>query len=207
VCSERYFWWLQLQRCGGLTGVWVAAVSQAGAHSMKRPSCGLIRIQSHRADMFVEPRIGVVEKVRKMITKSGKSWGVYSKLQVTREWITVNFHVPLKIYPAAYGWLLQWIPIVLRFAVSRSNDVCCLFAGLHWSERQLMFHVRWIYKGNSSTEMLSGDVCPNTLPGSYMKHTLTVMSCCTFSFTIPNEMTVKMQNLLCLNWSYVRTFI
>jgi len=56
--------------------------------------------------------------------KSGKSWRTYSKLQVTREWMTVNLHVLLKIYSAAYHWKLQVIPMVPRFAVSRTNDVC-----------------------------------------------------------------------------------
>ena len=50
-----YFWGLQLQRCGGLTGVCVAAVSQPGVHWMKRPPLGSIRIESHRAGVFVEP--------------------------------------------------------------------------------------------------------------------------------------------------------
>ena len=68
-----YFWLLQLQRRSGLTGVCVAAVSQPGAHWMKRLSFGSIRIVSHRAEVFVEPRLAVVEKVRKMITKSGQS--------------------------------------------------------------------------------------------------------------------------------------
>jgi len=68
-----YFRWLQLQRRGGLTGVCVAAVSQPGVHWTKRPVFGSIRIESHRAEVFVEPSLALVEKVRKMITKSGKS--------------------------------------------------------------------------------------------------------------------------------------
>ena len=68
-----YFWWLQFQHRGGLTGVWVAAVPQPAAHWMKRLPSGLIRIVSHRAEVFVEPPLAVVEMVRKMITKSGKS--------------------------------------------------------------------------------------------------------------------------------------
>ena len=50
-----YFRWLQLQRRGGLTGVCVAAVSQPGVHWMKRLLFGSIRIESHRAEVFVEP--------------------------------------------------------------------------------------------------------------------------------------------------------
>ena len=49
-----YFWWLQLQHCGGLTGVGVAAMPQPGVHWMKRLSFGLIRIVSHRAELCVE---------------------------------------------------------------------------------------------------------------------------------------------------------
>jgi hypothetical protein len=73
VSPGPYFRWLQLQRRGVLTGVYVAAVSQPGAHWMKPPSFGLIRIESHRAEVFVEPRLAIVEKVRKIITNSGKS--------------------------------------------------------------------------------------------------------------------------------------
>ena len=46
-----YFWWLQLQRCGGLTGVCVVAVSQPGARLMKQPSFVSIQIQSRRAEV------------------------------------------------------------------------------------------------------------------------------------------------------------
>jgi len=126
VRPGSYFRCLLLKRCGALTGVCVAVVSQPGAHWMKRPSCGSIRIQSHWANVFVGPWLPVVEMVRKMITKSGKSCGIYSKLQVTRGWMTVNLHVLLKIYPAAYSCNLQVIPMFLQFAVSRS-DVGCLF--------------------------------------------------------------------------------
>jgi hypothetical protein len=119
-----YFRWLQLQCHGVLTGVWVAAVSQPGAHWMKRPSFGSIRIELHQADMFVEPWLAIVEKVRKMITKSGKSWGIYCKLLVTREWVTVNLHVLLKIHPAAYCCKLEVVSTVPRFAVCQSDDVC-----------------------------------------------------------------------------------
>jgi len=122
----RVFRWLQLQHHGGPTAARIAAVSQPGAHSMKRPSFGSTHIQSYRAEVFVELWLAVVEKVRKMIRKSGKSWRVYSKLQVTMEWMTVNLHIVLKFYPAAYSCELQVIPTVPGFAVSWS-DVICLF--------------------------------------------------------------------------------
>jgi len=119
-----YFRWLQLQRCGELTGVCVATVTQPGAHWMKRASFGSIRFSSHWPEVFLEPSLAVVEKVRKMITKSGQSWRIYSKLQVTREWMTGKLHVLLDVYPAAYHYPLQVIATVPRFAVSRSDDVC-----------------------------------------------------------------------------------
>ena len=40
---------------------------------MKRLAFGSIRIQSHLAEVFLELLIAVVEPVRKLITKSGKS--------------------------------------------------------------------------------------------------------------------------------------
>jgi len=88
-----------------------------------RLSFALICIQSHRAEVSVQACVADVEMVRKMITNSGKSWGIYSKLQVPMEWMTVNFHVLTKIYPPAYRWKLQVISTVRRFVVSRSNDV------------------------------------------------------------------------------------
>jgi hypothetical protein len=39
---------------------------------MKSPLVGFIRIESHRAKEFVELLLAVVEKVGKMIMKSGK---------------------------------------------------------------------------------------------------------------------------------------
>ena len=139
VSPASYLRWLQLQRHGGLTGVCVTAVSQPRAHSIKRPSLDSLQIHSHCKEVFVEPWLAVVEKVRKMIMKSGKSWGIYSKLLVTMERMTVNLQVLLKIYPAAYSCKLQVIPTVLRFPVSRSR-VVCLLPGIHWSERQVISH-------------------------------------------------------------------
>jgi hypothetical protein len=61
-----------------------------------------------------------------MITKSGKSWGIYSKQQVTTEWLTVNLNILLKFYPAAYCRKVQVTTTLPQFAVIRS-DVVCLF--------------------------------------------------------------------------------
>jgi len=38
--------------------------------------------------------------------------------------MTVNLHILFKIHPAVYHWKLEVIPMVPRFAVSRSDDVC-----------------------------------------------------------------------------------
>jgi len=38
--------------------------------------------------------------------------------------MTVILHVLLKIHPAAYGYKLEVIPTVPRFAVSRCDDIC-----------------------------------------------------------------------------------
>jgi hypothetical protein len=55
VRSGPDFWWQQLLRRGGLTGICFAAVSLPGAHWMKRPSFYLVRIESYRTQVFVEP--------------------------------------------------------------------------------------------------------------------------------------------------------
>jgi len=123
VAPVSYFQWLQFRHHRGLIGVCIATVTEPGEHSMKCPLFSSIRIESHWAGAFVTWWLAVVEKVRKMITKSGKSWGVYSKLQVTREWMTVNLHVLLKINRAAHSSKLRVIPTVPRFAVSWSSAV------------------------------------------------------------------------------------
>jgi hypothetical protein len=38
--------------------------------------------------------------------------------------MTVNLHILLKMHPDTYRYKLELIPMVLRFAVSRSYDVC-----------------------------------------------------------------------------------
>jgi len=38
--------------------------------------------------------------------------------------MTVNLHILLKVYPAAYRCKWQVIPTVSQFAVGRSDDVC-----------------------------------------------------------------------------------
>jgi hypothetical protein len=91
---------------------------------MKRPSFGSIQIKSQRAEECVEPWLAVVEKEWKMITNSGMFCAIYSNLQVTMEWMTVNLHILLKFYPAADSCKLQEIPTVLRFTVYWFDVVC-----------------------------------------------------------------------------------
>ena len=130
-----YYRWLQLQCRSAQTDVCRDVVSQPGVRSIKRPSFGSIQMQLLRAEVCVEPGIAVVEKVRKMITTSGKCCGIYSKLQITMEWMTVNLLILPKVYPAAHSCKMQVIPIDPQWAVSRS-DVVCLFVSsnsLKWT--------------------------------------------------------------------------
>ena len=52
---------------------------------MKHPSFTVVRIESQCAEVWAAPGLAVVEKLRKIIKKSGMSSGIYSKLQVTME--------------------------------------------------------------------------------------------------------------------------
>jgi len=140
VCTRSYFWLLQLQLRGGLTGVFSAAASQQVGNCMKSSAFGSNLIASHEGEVFVDPWLDRVENLIKMITKSGKSWEIYSKLHVTMEWMTGNWHILLKIYSTAYSCKFQGIAKVPRLAGSQS-DVDCLVAGIHWPEQQLKYHV------------------------------------------------------------------
>jgi len=55
VCPGPYCWWLQLQRRGGLASVWVSVLSHQAAHSRKSLSFDFNWIESHQAEVFVEP--------------------------------------------------------------------------------------------------------------------------------------------------------
>jgi hypothetical protein len=52
---------------------------------MKHPSFGSIQIESVWVEVFVEAPLAVIEKVRKMVTQSGKCGVINRKLQVTSE--------------------------------------------------------------------------------------------------------------------------
>jgi hypothetical protein len=135
-----------------------------------------------------------------MITKrSGKFWGIYRHLQVKIESVTPNLHVLFKKNPAAHSCKLQGIPADPQCAVSLSDDMC-LGTGIYCGERQMKSHAWYIWKGHSSTERTSGDVCLKTSPGSYMKHFLTINLWCMVSMTIPNDVRVKTQILICSSW-------
>jgi hypothetical protein len=54
MCPGSYCWWLQLQYCGGLTGVCVAAVSHQVEYYIKHLSLSLNSIQLNVAEVFVE---------------------------------------------------------------------------------------------------------------------------------------------------------
>jgi len=96
------------------------------------PSFGSIRIESHRAEVFVMLSLAEVEKVGKTITKDRKPWVIHSKLPVRSEWMTVNLRILLKIHPAAYRWKSQVISMVPRFAVSQSDDLCLYLCKDSW---------------------------------------------------------------------------
>ena len=53
VCHGSYFQWLLCQRCGGRTGVCIAAVSNRVLHWMKRCLVGSIPICSHLAEVLM----------------------------------------------------------------------------------------------------------------------------------------------------------
>jgi len=71
VLPGSYFWRLQLQHHGELTAVCVAAVSHWVAHCLKRLSFGLIQLQSHLVEVYLEPWLAVVEW-----------WGWWSRREV-----------------------------------------------------------------------------------------------------------------------------
>ena len=62
VHPGSYFWWLQLQHRGDLTGVCVAAVSTRVALCLKCLSFGSIRLQSHLVAVCLERWVAVVER-------------------------------------------------------------------------------------------------------------------------------------------------
>jgi len=115
------------------------------------------------------------EVLRMMITKiTGKSWGIYSQLQVTMKCVTANLHIVHNMNPAAYSCRLQGFPTVLRNAPSQSGEVS-QFTGIYHGERAPKSGVCEISTAHSSMEKTSADVCPKKSPASYMKHMLNNM--------------------------------
>jgi len=104
--------------------------------------------------------------------------------------------VMLMMNPAEYGSKLQEFPTAQQVAKSRS-DVVCLITGTNCGVRPPESPNRYILIGCSSKERTSADVCFKQFPGYYMKMTLTIISCCTVSVTIPDILRVKREILLC----------
>jgi len=96
------FRWLQLQRCGELTGVCVAAMSHWVAHCLKSLSFGSIQLQSDLVGVYLEPWLAVVQW-----------WGWWSRnkvgspedyvVQVKMERVTANLPLQFKLNPAGYS--------------------------------------------------------------------------------------------------------
>jgi hypothetical protein len=170
VSAGWYVRCLHLEQCGGLTGVYIAAVSRQVAHSVKSLTLSLIRRTLHIEEVFQEAWLAVVE-----------TWGRWSRKDVGS---AEDF-----ILCSKYKWN-EWEPtcmfnskwILLHIAardcndhaisVSRS-DVGCLITGIHQHERQRISRVCSIDKAHSLTERTSGDLSLQRLPGSYMNHTVT----------------------------------
>ena len=104
--------------------------------------------------------------------------------------------VMLKINPAEYGCKLQGFPTAPQFAKSQS-DVFCLVTGINCGVRPPESPNCSILKRCSSRERTSADVCLKYSLRYYMKMTLIIMACCTFSITISDLLTAKREILLC----------
>ena len=104
--------------------------------------------------------------------------------------------VMLKMNPTEYGCKWQGFPTATQFAKSRSDDVC-LVTGINYGVRPPELLNCWILIGCRSMERTSADVCLKQSPGYYMKMTLTIMTYCTVSVSIPDFLTVKREILLC----------
>jgi len=104
--------------------------------------------------------------------------------------------VMLIMNPAEYGCKLQGCPTAPQVAKSRS-DVVYLITGMNCGVRPPESPNGYILIGCCSRERTTADVCLKDSPGYYMKITLTIMSCCTGSVTIPDLLTVKREILLC----------
>jgi len=106
------------------------------------------------------------EVLRKMITKRrGKTWRIYSYLQVKLACKTANLLVLHNMNPVAHSCRLHWLPSVLRFAPSRSN-ILCLFTGINRGEPPPKSSVCEIQTVHSSSERTSADVCLKKSLGS-----------------------------------------
>jgi len=138
---RSYLQWLHWRRCRGLTGVFVAAVSQWVAIWFNRVSFDKIWSRLHLAEVLLEPWLTFVEEEQKMIAKtSGKFWRIYRRLQITMVWVTANSPNLLETNHAGNWGRLQKVPTVPQCPVSQS-DVVCLFCKINGGERQPKSHV------------------------------------------------------------------
>jgi hypothetical protein len=98
--------------------------------------------------------------------------------------------VILKMNHAVPNCKPQAFSPALRCAISQS-DVVYLLTGINRGVRQPRSHDFKLYVGHCSRERTSADVCLKSFPGSYMKLTLTMKSCCMVGLTSPVLLTVK----------------
>jgi len=199
------FWWLHWLWCGQPTGIVVGPVSQRVMHWKGHLSVSAIQFCLHLAERYVELWFAGVKTQRKIIlNRSGKSWGIYSQLQLTMEWVTANLHVLPKISPTISSWRLQGFPTVLELAVCQS-DVVRLFTGYNGGEQHPQSHFCKTWVGNYSMERTSGNVCIKKSCRSCMKQMSKPKSSCIVSITTPAVVTVQMRILLDSSWSSVPT--
>jgi len=174
---------------------------------MNHPSIGLVQIHIYHAQVFFYPWFAVVELERKMITnQSGKSWEIYSSLQVKIKLVTANMHFLLMINPAVYDSRLQGFHMIPQFAESWSN-VVRLVTRINKCLPQLKFADFPLLTGHSSRETTSVAVGLQKSQQSYMQLRLKIMICSIISFTFPILVTVKTQTLLWSSRSNVQSFI
>jgi hypothetical protein len=126
-----------------------------------------------------------------MIKRSGKSWGIYTLLQVKMKLVTAKLHVSLKLNHVAFDSRLQGFLTILQYAITRSN-VVCLFTKMNWGLLPPKSHDCLIYTEFASQERPSVSVCLKKSQGFYKKLTLKIKSYCIVSKTIPIVVTVKM---------------
>ena len=125
VGPGSYVRWLQLQHRGGPTGVCVSAVSYRVAHCSKRLSFGSIRLQSHLVEVFLEPRLAVVEW-----------WGRWSRKEVgSPEDYIVSYKSKCNEWQPTCTFNSSWIRLhiaALRRAAGDSTSPAICSMSVRW---------------------------------------------------------------------------